>query len=230
MNANCEILKKIAQHLMLSSSFANTIGLLNGKMGCVIFFFNLAEYSKKSVYEKFAYELLEEIYEEISSETQVGFKDGLSGIAWGIDYLICNKSVDIDDEALLDELDEFVVKTMINKIQGTSVEMELKGLAHYVISRKSNAVLNHSMISTDYVKNLANALRQFNQDEETILLMHKLCLVIEDILPRYEHVNLLREIVSNVVFDTDQIFYPQRTLGIINNGYTGIGLNLLWNN
>ena len=227
MNTKDEILEKIAQHMMLNSSFADTAGLLDGKMGCVIFFFHFAKYSGKSIYEKFAYELLDEIYEEISYKTPVGFKDGISGIAWGMDYLISNKFVNADDEDLLDEIDKLIVKTGVNEIQDTSVESGLKGLAHYVISRKSNTEISHSMISKDYVRDLINALFQVYQNEETILLIKQLHLIIEETRTQYEHDHLFKKIVSNVVFDQDQIFCPKRSIGIVNNGYTGIGLHYI---
>ena len=230
MNSKNEILKKIAQHLMLNASFADTSGLLNGKMGVVVFFFHYAKYSKKSIYKKFAYELLDEIYEDICPDTPVDFKDGLSGIAWGIDYFICNNSVDIDDKVLLDELDELITKTGINEIQDSSVETGLKGLAHYVISRKSNALLNHSTISTNYVRNLIAALSQANQEEEATFLIQQLYLVVKEIRPIYEHDRLLRKIVRNVVYDPNLIFSPHRLWGIDNNGYAGIGLKLIWDN
>ena len=225
-----EMLEKIAQHLMLYNSFADTIGLLDGKMGGVIFFFLYAKYSEKTIYEKFAYELLSEIYEDISRDTPIGFKDGLSGIAWGMDYLIYNKYVVTDDEDLLDELDELIIKAEVNKIQGASLETGLKGFAHYVISRKNNALLNHSIISIDYVRSLKKALEKVNKDEETFFLSQQLSLVIEEIRPQYDHNHLFKKIVGNVLYDPDQIFYPQRTFGLVNNGYIGIGLHLLLKN
>ena len=53
---------------------------MNGKMGIAIYFFHLSRETNNQIYEDYAGELVDEIYEEITSYTPVGFENGLAGI------------------------------------------------------------------------------------------------------------------------------------------------------
>jgi len=95
MNLNKRIndrLQRIANVLLLNASFIDNIGLLNGKMGIAIFFNLYGRYSNK-VHIDYAGELIDELYEEININTSVDFANGLTGIGWGIQYVIENKFV-----------------------------------------------------------------------------------------------------------------------------------------
>lgn len=94
---------KIANALLLSSSFIDNLGLLNGKLGISIYFFHLARYTNNKIFEKYAEELIDELCDEISVSTPLDFTDGLAGIGWGIEYLVQNNFIDANtDEVLLD--------------------------------------------------------------------------------------------------------------------------------
>ena len=82
------LLEKIANHYLFYGSFHSDLGLYNGKMGMVIFFFHYARYTGNSLYEDFAEEFLNEILEKLHTETPISFKRGLAGIGWGMLYLI----------------------------------------------------------------------------------------------------------------------------------------------
>ena len=82
------LLEKIANHYLFYGSFHSDLGLYNGKMGMVIFFFHYARYTGNSLYEDFAEEFLNEILENLHTETPISFKRGLAGIGWGMLYLI----------------------------------------------------------------------------------------------------------------------------------------------
>ncbi len=93
-------LQRIANVLLLNASFLDNPGLLNGKMGIAIFCYHYSRYSKNKIYEDYAGELVDEIYEEINTSTPVDFENGLTGIGWGIEYLVKNGFVQADtDEA-----------------------------------------------------------------------------------------------------------------------------------
>ena len=65
MTKDSELLKRIANHLIINSSFLDNLGLFHGKMGIVIFFYHYSRYTHNPLYEEFAGELLDEIFEEI---------------------------------------------------------------------------------------------------------------------------------------------------------------------
>ncbi len=99
------LLERIANILLLNGSFTDYLGLLNGKMGIAIFFFHYARYCNNTVYEDYAGEFVDEIYEEINTSTPVNLADGLTGIGWGIEYLVKNGFVQANTDDALSEID-----------------------------------------------------------------------------------------------------------------------------
>ena len=51
-------------YLVINSSFVSNIGLFHGKMGLVLYFSFYARYSNDDQYNRIAYDLLDEIYED----------------------------------------------------------------------------------------------------------------------------------------------------------------------
>ncbi|MDR0574375.1 MAG: hypothetical protein LBG96_10175, partial [Tannerella sp.] len=138
MKPNDELLQRIARYLMLHGSFIDNIGLLNGKMGIAIFFYHYSRYTGKNIYDDFAGELIDEIYNEIHVNTPCDFKDGLCGIGWGMEYLIRNNFVNADSDEVLEDLDKRIMERDVRRITDYSLETGLKGIACYVIERRKN--------------------------------------------------------------------------------------------
>jgi hypothetical protein len=134
-------LKRIANVLMLNASFIDNLGLLNGKMGIVIFFFHYSRYSGSEIYKEYASDLINEIYEEISTSTPMNFESGLTGIGWGIEYLIKNDFVQADTDEVLSDLDNTIYKHRINSPILIDTGCELFGYGFYYISR----ILGHKI-------------------------------------------------------------------------------------
>jgi len=109
--------------LLLNASFINNIGLLNGKMGISILFYHLSRKFENKIYEEYAGELIDEIYEEITADTPVDFENGLAGIGWGIEYLVQNSFIEADTNEVLEEFD----KKIYFELQENHSNME-KGL------------------------------------------------------------------------------------------------------
>ena len=101
-------LTRIVRQLILNTSFINNLGILNGKMGVAIFFYHYFLYTKDSKYRRFANFLLDEIYEDITIDLCSDFENGLSGIGWGIEYLIQNGFVKGNTNEVLADIDSLV--------------------------------------------------------------------------------------------------------------------------
>lgn len=104
------LLEKIANHYLFYGSFHSDLGLYNGKMGMVIFFFHYARYTGNSLYEDFAEEFLNEILENLHTETPISFKRGLAGIGWGMLYLIKQGFMETDIQETFKDMDEKVME------------------------------------------------------------------------------------------------------------------------
>lgn len=127
--------------LLLNSSFINNLGLMHGKMGISIFFFHLARQTKNKIYEDYAGELIDEIYEEITDNTPVDFENGLAGIGWGIEYLVQNKFIEADTDEVLEEFDNRIFKELIyNTPKEIGLLNGIVGIGAYFLKRVQPAI------------------------------------------------------------------------------------------
>lgn len=162
-------LQRIANVLLLNASFIDNLGLLNGKMGIAIFFYHYARYTGNEVYENYAGELIDEIYEEISANTPVDFANGLTGIGWGIEYLVQNGFVEADTDEALEEMDAAIYKNKQSRPLLIENENDLFGFGFYYISRlKGNKKDDSNLITLLKKQQLI-----FLTDECERLLIHR---------------------------------------------------------
>lgn len=138
---------RISNALLLNASFIENLGLMYGKMGICIYFFHLAKSSSNPIYESYAEELLDEIFEEISTSTPLDFENGLAGIGWGIEYLAQNGFVEADTDEVLEEFDNRLFKELIyNTPRELSLLKGLTGLGAYFLKRIQNPASNDEKI------------------------------------------------------------------------------------
>ncbi len=225
-NTNEDTLKRIACYLMLHGSFTPNIGLLNGKMGIAIFFYHYARHTNKHIYDDFAGELIDEIYKEIHMDSPRDFKDGLSGIAWGIEYLIQNSFIEADTDEVLEELDVQILERDVRKIKDISLETGLKGIAHYVISRCGNRSKPNPYISREYIQDLSIALRSHEKKEDECILLACRLNELNKQVPLGN--DLLKSLLNKRKSGKNIRFETVQSLGIANNGLVGVGLDLMW--
>ncbi len=220
-----ESLLRIARFLMLHGSFTNNLGLINGKMGIIIFFFHLSRYTRKKIFEDFAGEMIDEIYKEIHDHYPSNFEDGLSGIAWGMEYLIQNQFVEADSNEVLEDIDKMIFEWDIRKVSDFSLETGLEGIAYYVISRCMGKTEEQISIPKGYIIDLIRALEKNSNND--IRISNTLKSIVDNRSFDIKD-TLLISLISKVKFKPTEIFNNARALGIGNNGYTGIGLKLIF--
>jgi hypothetical protein len=104
-------LQRIANTLVLYSYHINQTGLLNGKIGIVLFLYRYADYSGYVHYREFADKLLDEILNSVG-HTSSDFENGLSGIGWAINLSIKNGYVDGDPDDVLQDVDKRVFSNL----------------------------------------------------------------------------------------------------------------------
>lgn len=221
-NTKDKTLIRIAKLLILHSSYSNNLGLMNGKMGIAIFFYHLSRYTKRKIYDDFAGELVDEIYREIHNHYPSDFKNGLCGIAWGIEYLIQNQFVEADSNEVLYDLDKMIFEWDIRKISDSSLETGLEGIAHYTIARCTGKYATNIVIPKGYISELSTALKENRKEEMSVILEN----IMKDKQSKMKD-SLLTDLVCKVKFTQKNLFNENRPLGISNNGYAGIGLNLI---
>ncbi len=140
-------LTRITNVLLLNVSFIDNLGLMHGKTGIAIYFFHLAKATGNKIYEDYAGELIDEIYEEISVSTSWDFENGLADVGWGIEYLVQNGFIEADTDEVLTEFDNRLFQALI---YNTPREIELLdglvGLGAYFLKRIQNPAANYEKI------------------------------------------------------------------------------------
>lgn len=91
-------LHQIADMLLLNGTLTECPGLVHGKMGIAIFFFNYANYTKNMLFADYAMELISEILDQIHVNTSADYEKGIAGIGIGIHYLIQHNFLSIEDD------------------------------------------------------------------------------------------------------------------------------------
>jgi hypothetical protein len=131
---------RVINSLLLNSSFCENSGLLHGKTGIAILFYMLHRHTGHTVYEDYAGELIDEIYEDITIQSPVDFENGLAGIAWGIEYLVQNGFIDADTNEVLADIDDTINKHRVyNPPADLSLANGTAGILAYLLARiKSN--------------------------------------------------------------------------------------------
>lgn len=150
MEKNGELLiDRIINNLIMHTSISSDVGLYHGKMGIIIFFMHYARLTGEMQYNNYAEDLLDDLINEISITLPINFEDGLSGIGWGIEYLLENKFISGDSNEILDELDNRIMQFDIRRIEDKSIKKGIKGLSFYIAKRISSSKANKTSMPFD---------------------------------------------------------------------------------
>ena len=104
-----KILLKIANLLYINIQYMDSYGLLNGKMGTALFFYEYSRYTNNEIYNNFADCILDDVLEAIADNKvadSTNLSDGLGGIGWGMQYLINHNFIDGDSDEILEDFDK----------------------------------------------------------------------------------------------------------------------------
>ncbi|MCE5177632.1 MAG: glycosyltransferase [Porphyromonadaceae bacterium] len=160
------LLIEIVNFLLSNFSEIDDIGILNGKMGSVIFLYHYYKYSNNKVFSKLSETFFEKIQEKITENTPLNFASGIAGIGWGLEYLYQNKLINVDTNDILFEIDRKIME--INPFRSTNCNLHygMGGIIRYLLSRlytitndrKTNPFINNGFLSDIYSfsKNVVN--------------------------------------------------------------------------
>lgn len=149
---------------MLKSFFESDISLFKGQMGIVL---ALAEYSQKKdnrILVDFYFDLLDKIISKINKGLSFTFSNGLSGIGWGIEYLIQNKLIDGDGVEICEEMDRKIMETDPRRIEDYSLENGFEGLLLYIVYHLRGAIKQGAKLPFDntYLSDIHSVCKNIN--------------------------------------------------------------------
>lgn len=115
-------IEEISNSLYINYQHVDSYGLLNGKMGIAIFFYEYSLYRKDESYNIFADYILDEVLDTVKESTVLyDLHDGISGVAWGIQYLISKKFVEGDPDDVLSDFDK-KIQTYIDQLNTCNID------------------------------------------------------------------------------------------------------------
>jgi hypothetical protein len=128
-------LSQIVDMLLLNGTLTECPGLVHGKMGIAVFFFHYAQYAGNVLFTDYALDLIREMQNQIHVNSPADYEKGIAGIGAGIDYLICNKFLIVEDDVCEDFDQRMVRAVMYDPWQDFSMYDGLTGYGRYWISR-----------------------------------------------------------------------------------------------
>lgn len=86
------------------------LNLASGKMGICIYLYIKSKSTNNESYLKAANNLLDDIYNKINTVSSLGIREGLTGIALGLNYLVKNKYLEGDTNLILEDIDSIMFR------------------------------------------------------------------------------------------------------------------------
>jgi len=83
--------------LLLNGTLTECPGLVHGKIGIAIFFFHYVQYTDNMLFADYAMDLIGETMNQIHVNSPADYERGIAGIGVGIDYLIRNNFLNVED-------------------------------------------------------------------------------------------------------------------------------------
>lgn len=128
--------EKLLNLLILhSADCPSCVGLLTGQMGIVLTIARYARIKGMAELETIADTLLENVLARAASLRNIGFASGLSGICWGIEYLIQHGILPGSGDEICKKVDNHIMKNKISNMDDLSLETGTLGLWYYVWAR-----------------------------------------------------------------------------------------------
>ncbi|GHT15375.1 hypothetical protein FACS189426_22930 [Bacteroidia bacterium] len=128
-------LQQIAEMLVLNGTLTECPGLVHGKMGIAVFFFHYAQHTSNELFADYAMDVIGEMLNQIHVNSPADYEKGLAGIGVGIDYLIRNNFLDVEDDICEDFDQRMVRAVMYDPWQDFSQYNGLTGYGRYWITR-----------------------------------------------------------------------------------------------
>lgn len=129
-------LRKIADYLLLKSPYIQDIGLFHGKMGIVVSLYAYANKYNDQLLEEFAWDLFQQIYENVHTDMPIGMEYGLAGIGYGTTLLSKLGLVECDLNSVLADVDAKIMERDPRRMSDYSVRTGAGGVLLYLALRQ----------------------------------------------------------------------------------------------
>lgn len=218
-------LKKIVNNIISYSSSTSNLGLLSGRTGAIIFLFHYSKHYGEKIYSDFAGILLDDLFEDIHDRMVMAFDKGLTGIGWGVEYLLKNNFIEGDSYEVLDDIDKTIMNWDVKRMEDETFESGLEGLFHYLLFHLPSIKTMPCPFDFNYILDLdivASKKIENSENKNLQALISKYIGWRNGVTLNYDPNVLLKRILSFKLEEKDN---RESFLSIgLDKGYAGIGL------
>lgn len=117
-------------------------GLICGHMGVVLTIANCSKLERMTYLDIVCEYLLEKIFNKLGTTSDISFEKGLTGVGWGIEYLIQNNLMIGDSNELCRDIDDKIMNYDLDRM---NID-DLLGVQHYVLARIQGNIMSSRII------------------------------------------------------------------------------------
>lgn len=154
--------------LIIDSIGVADIGLFEGKMGIILSLMTYSHRSKQRCIEDVADLLMEQVLGSITNVSPLSFSNGITGIGWGIEYLIQNGYMSGCGADICVEIDNKLMSCDIRRVDDFSLCHGIYGWLHYIVAHMQGAnKCGRSVFDGMYIKELRAKLKEYSEYNKT---------------------------------------------------------------
>ena len=154
--------------LIVDSIGMNDIGLFDGKMGIVISLITYSRNNKLKCVEEMVDFLMEQLLESMTNISPLSFSNGITGIGWGIEYLIQKGYMSGCGADICSEIDKKLMSCDIRRVDDFSLEHGIYGWLHYIVAHIQGANrCGKQVFDRMYIIDLISKINEYSENNAT---------------------------------------------------------------
>ncbi len=167
--------QKLMHQVVLHANDVPARGLFGGQMGIVLVLSEYARLRKLRPLRTAINFLLDQVLSNLSTEMPLTFSDGLTGIGWGVEYLLQNKFQHGSSVDICEAIDQKLMQQNILRQTDLTLEQGVEGWLHYIIAHLQGAIREgRQAFDAAYLQDVGTVCRHLLQQDLTPSL-HSLC-------------------------------------------------------
>lgn len=131
--------QRLLHNLVLHSNDVPARGLFDGQMGIVLVLSEYVRARKMRPLKTAINFLLDQVLDNLSTEMPLEFANGLTGIGWGVEYLLQNRFQRGQGADICTAIDQKLMQQNILRQIDLSLDKGLEGWLHYIVAHVQGA-------------------------------------------------------------------------------------------
>lgn len=163
--------QKLLHKVVLHANDVPARGLFCGQMGIVLVLSEYARLRKLHPLRTAINFLLDQILSNLSTEMPLTFSHGLTGIGWGVEYLLQNKFQHGSGVEICEAIDQKLMQQNILRQTDLTLEQGVEGWLNYIIAHCQGAIREGKQAFDDaYLQDVGNICRRLLRQDIKVSL------------------------------------------------------------